>query len=800
MEENKKEDKNQLVIHTKKDLIITQLLYQISYDLKQETFKDLKNDSKSWLNIQEVTRETFKKIVEIINKKIKVLEILDKKLNKKLDVNDIENRLNKRATVEEVKNLVQHLCSKIEEKVDKFYFEDKINKKINREELDSSLKNSLFYIDSVKKDFFLKKDFLEYEKKIESLEKNEFFIKKDLSEKIDENHLENKLKIIEKRYSRLEERLNLLETNQKNGFDILENKINKEELNVLLDQKAEKNNLQVLEEKLNLKAEESTLNFLQEEIIKKIDKKNIEKIFINIKNDIEVINHLQIKKDIKEINEIFFNFEKNLKEKEVETNSQINNQNEIIKEIENGLVNKINKENFNYKLKSLEKMILNNKNLQKNINKVLEGNEKKIERLNKKQKNDNELLKEKMKKIKNYLNSQNEKFNELTKTNFSLKSDLNKNLNTSIKELENILLNNNNNLEKTFNNFKSEINIINEKIKENEENYIKKKKYNLFQKEIKKLIKNKTDKKEIEKSFFELNELFEIKINEILKISNLKINNVEKEIKFDIKKKINYREIDEITKNFINKEENVKSQKIILTTIQDFEKRINNFEKKILKINKEQKIDTLKDKLEKSLKKIEEKIILKISKKDLKKKMLKKANTEDINKILINLQKNLKEKVERLEIAKLMEEQDNFNQFFCTELILARYKWKSGFLLKKNIVPLEFEIVNTLKANFIWEKNCGELILKNGGLYEIKFGFFGKNKMNVKIFLNDKIVFSNKNLKKNENRFSSIENNLMFPSTGFSKTLYLLVPDNSRLAVGFIGEMICEGFLNVKRY
>jgi len=50
-----------------------------------------------------------------------------------------------------------------------------------------------------------------------------------------------------------------------------------------------------------------------------------------------------------------------------------------------------------------------------------------------------------------------------------------------------------------------------------------------------------------------------------------------------------------------------------------------------------------------------------------------------------------------------MEEQNNFNQFFCTELIVARYKWKSGILLPNSIVPFNVEVVNTLKENYIWK-------------------------------------------------------------------------------------------------
>lgn len=49
-----------------------------------------------------------------------------------------------------------------------------------------------------------------------------------------------------------------------------------------------------------------------------------------------------------------------------------------------------------------------------------------------------------------------------------------------------------------------------------------------------------------------------------------------------------------------------------------------------------------------------------------------------------------------------MEEQNHFNKFFCTELILARYKWKTGLFLDNNIIPFDTEVVNTLKENFIW--------------------------------------------------------------------------------------------------
>ena len=242
--------------------------------------------------------------------------------------------------------------------------------------------------------------------------------------------------------------------------------------------------------------------------------------------------------------------------------------------------------------------------------------------------------------------------------------------------------------------------------------------------------------------------------------------------------------------------------------------KINEFEEKLLSLQKKLKIrqDKLTISLNTQISQLQVSTDNKPSHEELQKLVCKKANIEDFNVILSSLQNQMQEKANSADIQKLIDEQEQFNEFFSTESIIARYKWKSGQFANTPFVPFEVECLNTLKENFIWEKNATALVISNGGLYEIAFGFFSKQKPAAKLYFNNEVVCSLGNfggtdtlkspsstLKSHGKEDKKNLNLVKFPANGLTSFDYYLVPDNCKLSLYVLGEMIIEGFINIRR-
>ena len=65
--------------------------------------------------------------------------------------------------------------------------------------------------------------------------------------------------------------------------------------------------------------------------------------------------------------------------------------------------------------------------------------------------------------------------------------------------------------------------------------------------------------------------------------------------------------------------------------------------------------------------------------------------------------------------------------------------WKNKYLSNKKICWTK-EIINSDHSNFVLSKNKYEIIIINEGLYKIAFGFFGKLKPKIEMYLNGHIV------------------------------------------------------------
>lgn len=247
-------------------------------------------------------------------------------------------------------------------------------------------------------------------------------------------------------------------------------------------------------------------------------------------------------------------------------------------------------------------------------------------------------------------------------------------------------------------------------------------------------------------------------------------------------------------------------------------KRTSDIEERVATAEKKQKLRQAKltNLITEEIKKITESCTNHVTPGELNKAIERKANLDEVNTILSTLKSQIDSKAETGDIQKLVSEQEQFNEFFATESIIARYKWKSGQFGTTPFVPLEVECLNTLKENFIWEKNATSLMVLNGGLYEVAFGFFSKQKPSAKLYFNNEVVctvggpnsqettkqlgtttkIGAKDREKEREKPFALQR---FPCNGLTSFDYYLIPDNCKVSLYVIGEAIVEGFINIRR-
>ena len=138
--------------------------------------------------------------------------------------------------------------------------------------------------------------------------------------------------------------------------------------------------------------------------------------------------------------------------------------------------------------------------------------------------------------------------------------------------------------------------------------------------------------------------------------------------------------------------------------------------------------------------------------------------------------------------------------------------------LKNNYnIIWDIQSLNTYPDNYILENEKSILLIKQGGIYQIIFGFYGYNKKpNIQVLVNNEVIISNSN----KNSKSFVENgchSLYVTNAGFYKsnknialnggfrnitgiTLidYIYLENNSKLSLFYSGD-VAKGFLCIKK-
>ena len=101
----------------------------------------------------------------------------------------------------------------------------------------------------------------------------------------------------------------------------------------------------------------------------------------------------------------------------------------------------------------------------------------------------------------------------------------------------------------------------------------------------------------------------------------------------------------------------------------------------------------------------------------------KKANIDDINRSLTEVNRELAQRPTLSELNRVIGEQSLIMESLCSEHLLGRWIWKSGRTKgEKHLVPWNVQNINTNPDNFGWEKDRAVIGCAAPGLYEVSFG------------------------------------------------------------------------------
>ena len=181
-----------------------------------------------------------------------------------------------------------------------------------------------------------------------------------------------------------------------------------------------------------------------------------------------------------------------------------------------------------------------------------------------------------------------------------------------------------------------------------------------------------------------------------------------------------------------------------------------------------------------------------------------KLDTDNFNKIIKSIQKDISSKVNSNDFSNAMDNQAIINDTLCNENNLGRWFWKSGKVKNNLGVPWEIQVINTSPDNFKWEKDKSVIIVNEGGLYEINLGFYADKKPMVQIMINGEVIISaiNSNSffihQSTGGRMKGTGKTSFGNVTGLTMVDFIILPDKAKLSISYTGEEGI-GFLGLKK-
>ena len=575
----------------------------------------------------------------------------------------------------------------------------------------------------------------------------------------------------------------------------VKNKANLDDVAEALELKADSDNvnksINEIKESLKNKVDNIEISNINNELKNNVSKKELELFKEEINNNInEIMKNKSDLNDFKLISDAFQDMKlnmtqriddidndldrliENIKAQFQTTNVLISNienkkiENKDIDEINNILMKKLDEDKFN----SLFNQLKNN--IFETINSFKDDYLTNIKIFENKLEDKNDGLNQNYDSIINEINIQNNTINEF--------------MNNEKEEIQQI----NQKMEELVNNYNIQNNSSIQKIKDD----IKKLNININERISKKLDEQKFDsylsnlKKEINSKVSLFNSK---KINEeLIRSIDQKINNLAKEID----NKINISEIEEILNN--KADISLLNDKMSVADFNDLKEYLNNISYELkLKVDAESFNDYLNT-FNSNMDNMHNEILTKADVNDVNNWLKNKVNKEDMEHSLNNLNNDINLKVSKIDFNNAMNNQAIINDIICNETQVGRWLWKSGKIKGGYAVPWDTQSVNTAPDNYIWEKEKTIITVVNGGIYQVSLGFYANKKPSVQIIVNSEMAISvnNSNFNIGKNNGSNIinsNNKKIKKMTGLSLLDFIILQDNSKIAVTYNGE---EGF------
>ena len=725
-------------------------------------------------NVNEIIRISLKSLTDTVKNQGMAIRDLSKKLSNKPSREEIDNYLKFKPNSDEIFQAINNLSHEIDNRPTHEEISNILEQKMNKNEYmlylnqrDNPAENNCInqFNDLINRFEILKNEIFN---KINKLE-NQVVLKDDFL--ILKNELDNKANIID-------------------VDNALENKEDKNKINYLMKNIADKNEINNMINSTMNKNKNYGKNELEQFMVEyNNDYKNLEGKIMN-KIDINDFNNSfeKLKKKVDNIDNDLDRLIQSVKDQFQAINLTINN-------IED---NTIDKDELN------------------NINNILRNKieREQVELLINKSKNNlldiiNQFKSEKNSSMKSFEENIQNRIDKLIFDNQSLLNDItntNQNINNYFSqkqtEMDNLCnrmrtMLNNNSTNDMFNN-KDKYNVIDNKINQKLNEKLDIKKFEEFLNGLKEDLDNKLDIITMKKTNEEI-------INEI----NDKIRQLYSDINKELSEKVNKNELDIILaennlagiNNNLNNNNDSSNEKVSLQDFEDFINNVNVQLKQKLDINKFNNIiSTFNSNFENIHKDMNSKADLKNILEILKNKIDKEKYQELINE----LKQDLASKTPLLDFSSAMDNQAIINDTLCNENNIGRWLWKSGKVKNNLSIPWEVQVINTSNDNFLWEKDKSIIGIKEGGLYEIKMGFFADKKPMIQILVNGEVVISaiNSNSyvihQSPGGRMKGTGKTSFGNVTGLTLIDFILLPDNAKLSVSYTGEKGI-GFLWIKK-
>ena len=615
--------------------------------------------------------------------------------------------------------------------------------------------------ENLKNDIFLKMN--KFENNL--VTKDDFaIIKNELDNKANILDIENALETKEDKEKIKFLNKNIVDKNEINNMinkslnNIMNKNIERNDFEQFLDEY--QNDYKSIEERLMNKLDINNYQNSFEKLQQKVDNidNDLDRLIQSVKDQFQAVNFAinNLEQNFEDKNEINLNMEKIMRNKIDKDQVEM-----LINKSKNNLLDIINqfKSNENSNKKILED------NIQNKLDKMIFENQSLLNDITNTNQNINNYFSQKQLEMENLTNKIQTLLNTNNNTNNNIKKDLD------------------NKIQQKFN---EKLDIV---------------KFEEFLNGLKEDLDAKLDiitlKKTNEEIIQEINDKIRQLYSDINKDLALKVNKNE----FDaILSENNFRSINN-NNNTNNNINDISQEKLSITDFEDFVNNINQQLKTKLDINK---FNNIISTFNSNFENIHKDMNTKADLKNILNLLKNKLDNESFNDIINTLKKEIQTKTPLIDFSSAMDNQAIINDTLCNENNIGRWLWKSGKIKNNLSIPWEVQIINTSNDNFLWEKDKTFINIKEGGLYEIKMGFFADKKPMIQILINGEVVISaiNSNSyvihQSPGGRMKGTGKTSFGNVTGLTMVDFVLLPDNAKLSISYTGEKGI-GFLGLKK-